>query len=207
LLRYSDSDLRQALDKLPRDHRVGFAAACAQRLLPRYVMFYAKLGNNKPNDGQVMSTSLDLLWRDLSGARLRDEEIADMIDRVLAVMPHEDTALEANEPYATDAAASVAFALQARLTGESKFAISAARRIYHALDNFVINNLFGRKSVLSNVDEEIVLAHPLIQHELARQHRDLDNLRSALNTAPSKAKVLSELRKLAEEQSSRVFIV
>ena len=56
-------------------------------------------------------------------------------------------------------------------------------------------------------DEEIVLAHPLIQRELSRQQADLDMLSSAIQGTDDKTDALSELRKRAEEQSERVFLL
>jgi uncharacterized protein YjaG (DUF416 family) len=207
VLRFDESSLVQTLDRLPNEYRTAFAAACAQRLLPRYTAFYARLRDKNQEEEQVAEKYLSFLWRELSERRLDHERIEAMIKRLLATLPDEDTTSAANEPYCTDAGAAVVFSLQSHLTGQTKFPIMAARRVYHALDNFVINNLFPNEQRIMDPDEEIVLAHPLIQRELSRQQADLDMLSSAIQGTDDKTDALSELRKRAEEQSERVFLL
>lgn len=207
MLRFNAGDLGKSLDRLSSEYRTAFAAACAQRLLPRYSAFYARLHGGRLGEEQLAETFLDLLWRDLSASQLDDGKIETMINRLLATLPDEETTLAANEPYCTDAGATVIFALQARLTSQTKFAVLAARRIYHALDNFVMNNVLADKPRISERDEEAVLAHPLIQRELARQQDDLEMLGSASLPGYDKATVLSNLRRRAEEQGEEVFIL
>jgi Protein of unknown function (DUF416) len=171
VLRFDESSLVQSLDRLPNEYRTAFAAACAQRLLPRYTAFYARLRDKNQEEEQVAEKYLIFLWRELSERRLDHERIEAMIKRLLATLPDEDTTSAANEPYCTDAGAAVVFSLQSHLTGQTKFAIMAARRVYHALDNFVINNLFPNEQRIMDPDEDVVLAHPLIQREFEATSR------------------------------------
>ena len=75
---------------------------------------------------------------------------------------------------AEDAAAALTYALRCRGTGAAEEAAWAARRGYEAIDHYVIN--LEAKPVKGDPSEEQVLAHPLIQQELARQKRDIDEL-------------------------------
>jgi hypothetical protein len=72
------------------------------------------------------------------------------------------------------AATALCYALRCRKTGEPQEAAWAARHLYEVLDDFVIN----REHIDTNQPgrENRVLAHPLIQAELARQRRDLEEL-------------------------------
>ena len=82
---------------------------------------------------------------------------------------------------AEDAGAAVAYALRCRQNGRGQEAAWSARRAYEALDRYVIN----REDIDVNVPgaETQVLAHPLVQAELTRQLRDLQDLATGPDTA------------------------
>jgi hypothetical protein len=109
VLRFDESNLVQSLDRLPNEYRTAYAAACAQRLLPRYTAFYARLRDKYQEEEQVAEKYLSFLWRKLSERRLDHERIEAMIKRLLATLPDEDTTPAAKEPYCTDAGAAVVF--------------------------------------------------------------------------------------------------
>jgi hypothetical protein len=75
---------------------------------------------------------------------------------------------------AEDAGAAVAYAMRCRQSGQAQDAAWSARRAYEALDHYVIN----RENIDTNKPgaEERVLGHPVVQAELARQRRDLDEV-------------------------------
>jgi hypothetical protein len=106
------------------------------------------------------------------------DELAVRIEELKALVPSdEDDSWTDMSPYAQNTIAAVVYALESRLTGQPQAAAWAARQTYEALDYFVTNS--------ENVDlnapgvEESVLRHPLVQLELARQQRDLSDLRNA----------------------------
>src|SRR5262249_15111322 len=78
---------------------------------------------------------------------------------------------------ANDAASAVVYALRCWKTGSAQDAAWAARRAYEALDTAVIE----RSGADMNAPgaEASVLSDPLIQAELARQMRDVEELRVA----------------------------
>jgi hypothetical protein len=114
----------------------------------------------------------------------------------MALIPQEDEGPWINEQaYAEDAASAVTYALRARNTGESQDAAYAARVAYEALDHHVTNRL-------GIEDDENVLAHPVVQTELARQHRDLNELLGA-NSDPTT--LLARLRYRASTEAATFF--
>jgi hypothetical protein len=71
----------------------------------------------------------------------------------------------------------LAYALRCRRNGVVQEAIWAARRACDALDEYIMNH----DNIDTNVSggEECILNHPLMQKELSRQARDLEELHEA----------------------------
>ncbi len=112
---------------------------------------------------------------DLNGNPIPGKEIEAKIDACMQLIPQEDLRQwENGQTYAENAATSVVYALRCRQTGKSEEALWAARRAYETLDTFVINT----EDIDTNIPgvEARMLSHPLIQAELGRQQRDLDEL-------------------------------
>jgi Protein of unknown function (DUF416) len=129
---------------------------------------------NRGNAQQLVSI-LNRLWEDAQGAPMTNTEVAAAVDACTALVPREDEAPWVEEQAAAeDGAAAVAYALRCRQSGEAKESAWAGRRAYEALDHFVIN----QEGIDTNPPgaEQRVLSHPLVQAELARQRRDLDEL-------------------------------
>ncbi len=93
------------------------------------------------------------------------------------IPPDDDASLGTESAYAEDACVAVVYALECRRSGDSQEAMWSAERATSTLDTFVIN----RDNVNLNAlgAERRILADPLIQAELARQLRDLDELLGA----------------------------
>jgi uncharacterized protein YjaG (DUF416 family) len=198
-LRFEEAQLVRMLDRLPGDLRVVFAAACAERLLPAYAIFSGRAGRG---DFAALRHSLTLLWEDLDGNRLSDDEVQANIDACMDLIPQEDDGPWMPEQAAAeDAGAAVAYALRCRLRSQGQEAAWAARRAYEALDHFVVN----RENIdTSQPDAEArVLGHFAVQAELARQHRDLDEL---LGVDPKAMRLAAaRLRRRAQTEGALFF--
>jgi uncharacterized protein YjaG (DUF416 family) len=160
------------IEQLPNPLRGAFAAACAERLLPAYHKFLARSNRGDPC---ILEQILTRLWKDLSGEPMSEAETEAQIDACVELIPREDDGpWVAEQAAAEDAVAALAYALRCRRSGLAKEAAWAAGRAYEALDDYVINH----EDVDTNIAgaEARVLAHPLVQAELARQQRDLDEL-------------------------------
>jgi uncharacterized protein YjaG (DUF416 family) len=175
MLQYDEKQLAGELEQLAPAARAGFAAACAERLIPAYISFSRHRGRTDHAD---LGDALVRLWTDLTGGpTLGEAVLTELIDRCEDLVPSdEDKDWSAESAYAQNAAAAVAYALRCRAEHASQEAVWAARQAYEAIDQSVID----RDHVDVNVPhvEEIIRRHPLIQAELQRQRQDLSDLRS-----------------------------
>ena len=171
-IRYDESLLRAGLARLPRKHRAAFAAACAERLFPAYVRFAHEARRGDP---EALRTALNLLWDDLAGNPVSELTLRASAEKCLALVPREDEEpWVESQPSADDAAAALVYAIQSMVTDGTQEAAWSARRAYDALDRVVMDGEPG--IVVTELVAQRVLEHPLVQAELLRQRRDLDDL-------------------------------
>jgi hypothetical protein len=112
---------------------------------------------------------------------MSEQEVATMIDRATELLPGED-----HRPWvleqgaAEDAVSAVLYSLRSRQSGLPEEAGWAAAVACDALDDFVIN----RDDIDTNVpgSEARLVADPLMQAELTRQQRDLEQLLQGMTT-------------------------
>jgi uncharacterized protein YjaG (DUF416 family) len=160
------------IEQLSQRDRTAFAAAIAERMLAAYAKFSNRTGKGNPSQ---LRDTLSRLWSDLEGNALSEAEVDRLINASDELIPGEDDRPWVPEqPAAEDAASAVIYALRSRRSGLAQEAAWAATRACDALDDFVVNH----EDIDTNVPESMsrVLAHPLIQAELARQQRDLEEL-------------------------------
>lgn len=199
VLHFNEVRLKEQLDDLATPARAALAAACAERLRPAYLAFVQKTGRGDPT---AFESILHGLWSDLHGESMSDAELASRIELCMTLIPQEDSGPWVVEQiYAEDAGAALAYALRCRLTAQSQEAAWAARRAYEAVHHWVVH----RESVDLNVPgaEARVLAHHLVQAELARQRTDLEDLR-ACPPDPLQP-VIAQVRARATIDSKHVF--
>src|SRR5260221_8376497 len=167
MLHYDESALVRDLARVSVKLRVGFAASCAERLYPAYAEFcrLSRRGNRA-----ALAEVLDQVWQHLLGDEMSIEQIGLALRRCMALIPGEDDEPWIDEQaYADDAASAIAYTLRALEDGESQEAAWAARRAYEAADHHVSHRL-GIEG------ESQVLSHPIVQAELSRQRRNLEEL-------------------------------
>jgi uncharacterized protein YjaG (DUF416 family) len=193
--------LRRRLDQLDPAGRAAFAAACAERLLPAYRRFHEQTGRGEP---QALAVALATLWRQLAGQEVPAAELERQARRAVALLdePAEGEWSELS-PYAEDAVAAVAYALQCYLQGESQQAFWAAYCVYRTLDTFIDD----RDHLDPNAPgvAERIAADPLIQAELARQAEDLADLAATRDQPAERAALLPQLRDRAVRHGARLF--
>jgi len=199
MLNFDEKKLVADLQRLSPALRVAFAAACAERQMPAYRSFANKHRVENPD---TLDRALDDAW--LSPSK-RGMEPQRQLDESMALIPQEDAVKpwtrEAN--YAQDASISVAYALRARITGEAQEAAWSARHAWESLYQFVID----REGLDINQPSDMarVLSHPLVQAELLRQRRDLDDLLSV--SGENLQQVITRLRDRAKGESETFFTV
>ena len=171
-LRFNEVELTEKIEQLPTRLRTAFAAACAERLTVAYARFSALTGRGNL---AAFKTILARLWSDLIGTEMSHAEVEEQIKSCMKLIPHEDEGPWVFEQAAAeDATAALAYVLRCRRGGQAREASWAARRAYEALDHFVRNQ--GQIDTSAAGAEARVLANPLVQCELARQERDIDEL-------------------------------
>jgi uncharacterized protein YjaG (DUF416 family) len=126
LLQYDEAAILQHLNQLPARFRVLFALLVVMRILPTYRRFHEKTGRGDP---VVLEGVAERLWSDIAGAEVSNEELQAMANMIIGLVPTEDDGWdEETQPYAEDAAAALAYAVRARLSGSAQDASWAARR-------------------------------------------------------------------------------
>lgn len=176
-LSFNELELVRKLELIPSRLRAAFASACAERQLVAYAKRMAQMGKSDPD---VLGAILARLWNDLAGESMSDGEIQQRIDCCMKLVPHEDDVTWAAEHQAVaeDATSAVAYALRCRRNGQAQEAAWAARTAYEALDYVVISR--GKINTNLAGAEDRVLSNSLVQAELVRQERDLDELHHGL---------------------------
>ena len=177
VLRFSRTQLTRKLDRLPLPLCVIFAAACAERLLPGYIIFSDLTGQGDPD---AIKRALARLWEDVGGSPMTEDEVRANISTCMDLIPpDDDVSLGAESDYAENASAAVVYALTCLQKGDSQQAAWSADQAYEALGHFVINRDNVNLNALGALSR--IVANPLIQAELARQYRDLDELLGAVD--------------------------
>jgi uncharacterized protein YjaG (DUF416 family) len=193
MLRYDEAELVRSLTRVSVKLRVAFAAVCAERLFPAYQQFCKRASRGDPT---ALAAILDRIWDHLLGTEMTVEQMRAELDLCMRLIPGEDDEPWVEEqPYADDAASAVAYTLRSLQSGEPSQAALAARRAYEAADHYVMHQL--------RIEGDLaVLAHPIVQAELARQRRDLDELRWA---GQEPEKLIAQLRDRAKHEASIFF--
>jgi hypothetical protein len=176
---FHERRLIRALKSLPNSHKTAFAAACAERQMTSYRVFAMEQGREFPDP---IERALAELWSDLlgeHGSEVREEQI----DALIGFIPQDVAQEEWTQAFnnAQNAGIATAYALRTRIRDDVQQAAWAARIAYEALDDFIVNS--GNIDTNKPGAENRVLAHPLVQAELARQDRDLDDLRDHADSA------------------------
>ena len=179
-LTFDEGQLANRLRELDKWQASVFAAACAQRLLPLYRRFYLE-GFSQEGFSEVhadvVSHSLDLLWRDLARTTLSSRHLKRLIAQCTEqVPPDEDVRASRAQSLAQYSVIAVVYALTHRLNGEVQEAVWAARQANEAIFFHVVNQY----DIDLNVPgaSERVDADPTTQAELRRQAADLELLAS-----------------------------
>ena len=177
LLRFDKAQLLAKIGQLSEHDRTVFAAAIAERMLGAYAKYSNRTGRGSL--GQLRGI-LAWLWADLAGIPMSGQEVAAMIDRATELLPGEDHRPWVQQGAAEDAVSAVLYSLRSRQSGLPEEAGWAATVACDALDDFLIN----RDDIDTNVpgSEARLVSDPLMQAELTRQQRDLEQLLQGMTT-------------------------
>ncbi len=179
--------------------RLAFAAACAERIFPFYLR-YRNLKNLDIDFGMdPYISALDYIWICVGEMDFEEHKARQLLMVCEDVLPNEDEAWGTGCPYADDATAAVLYCLRFMLSGDQQEAIWAANRAYEVADNFVVNRT--DHNIISRANELEILHHPIIQNELSRQLRDLQELHFSSTEINAFQSLCHNLRQRAKKEA------
>lgn len=174
MLSFDRHSLTQKLATLGLRHKVAFAGACCERMLPSYKAFANEAGWG---DFTRLRSAVDRVWELVDGVALEFEELTELISSCRLVVPDLD---EITVPLATwgqDAASTVIHTLFCARDVSDEQAALAATMCHQAVDAFVQihENLDPNDPLL----EQRINEHPLMKRELNAQADVLSLLRTS----------------------------
>ena len=192
-MRYDRDELTVRLARLPRRLRVAFAAACAEREIQNYDRYLP----GQVSEANVLKLTLQKVWEDAEGSAVSPRELTSLRDRCQSII--DDNDLDNTAPLPFDAAASVVCAVSARLTDDPNEAVWAAERANASVDWALTSKLKLRS--IDREQAERINAHPVVQAELRRQQRDLEDLEAAGRNERAIAEVVATVRDRARQDA------
>lgn len=186
---FDEKTLVESLNLLSKESRVAFAASSASRLVAAYENFHQRTGLGNP---ETIRVALNNVWRGVFGEKDIELQLRTNLEAVMKLVPEENNSWSPLHAYADDAVSAVAYAIRAAVTGDAQEAAWAAKRVYEAVDEYVITQ---NESFLSGKgSEQEIINDPLIQQELDRQGDDLKALLSSESSKTAPMKAWSDLK-------------
>lgn len=185
------NNLENKLEKLTALHRLAFAAAMCERLLPNYNAF-----SNMENwgDRSILRAALDEVWEILQGKQ-KDTEKLDRLREACDsnnVIPDDDFSGSYYGLEAQEAALAICELLDASLDPTPQQIVKIAKRVRDTIESFVVQRDESLKASLklgpypdySEKYLKAVASHPLAVREMAKQNQDLQKLRESDRLSP-----------------------
>lgn len=200
MLPYFDEKIRlEELSALPKEARIAFAAACAQRLTSG--VEWAKAGGLAYQ--RLLRRGLAVTWDAAEGVAQSTTTVASLLAECDALLKDEDEgAWSTMRVFSEHAITAVRYALSMILSGSAQEALWAARQNLDALDYYVSDSK-GLES-WSELDEKQIAASSLVQREVGRQQRDISEL-TAVASRSNLRMAVKDLRRRAEEEAATLF--
>lgn len=164
LVTYDETDLAMRLSALSAPARTAFAGACSCRIATAAAL--------RGSDMHLAFQAIDLI-RDFSAGR-PIAKLDELEAELIASIEGEDDAPGFDASIVEDALAAASYALRCAADGDPMNAAWAARRAYEAVDRYA--GLRQNETAFTDQVEAAILSHPLVQSELQRQRRDVDDL-------------------------------
>jgi uncharacterized protein YjaG (DUF416 family) len=175
MVAFDEQSVKERLEEIGPRWRLLFAVSCAERLFPVYKLFSERTQQGAPNR---LRSTLDQLWE--SARREETSREQPFLNEYEALIPGDDVERSKRtllDPLAEDAVATLAYACQCQVTGETGDAVWAARRGYEAVD-YVAHGLEDMDYDTPEA-QAAILQKDYVQAELQRQLRDIGELERA----------------------------
>lgn len=106
--------------------------------------------------------------------------------------------------FAENAAAAIAYGLEAIVSANSSDLAFAGQRAYDTVDRFV---MLQERDLGAEWTETQILAHPIIQRELQRQLNDMTTLEGLNSAIKQDTAKLTKLRETAQHEARSIFLL
>ena len=164
--------------------------------MPNYIRFSKRSGLGNPT---VLKEALDSIWQDVQGRPLTKAELETILDRCEPLIPTDEEDTTEDAAYAEDAATSIAYAIEARLTDDAQKAAWAARRAFEAVDYFIMCQIGS--TTIEPEHLRFALSQPIVQAKLRRQQAVLEELQLASAEKSLWPSAISKLRDRARRDA------
>ncbi|HBK56301.1 MAG TPA: hypothetical protein DDZ76_08485 [Xanthomonadales bacterium] len=189
---FDPGQLRKKLHALPDWKRVTFMAACCERMLPNYVSFSSE---TYFGDAQTLKQALSEVWRWIETNHLPDD-IDSLVRECDRQAPDTADFSSIYTSAALDAANSIAMTLEAMSDATEDRAIEVASIARDTVDLFV--QQWSDLDPNSPGLEKLIIEAPLMQVELRRQRRCLEQLKELPD---ERDQVVTEIRASFSDRS------
>ena len=189
---FDDNSLRKRLARLSPSARLAFAAACGERLLPNYRAFVKSASWGDP---ALLREALDYVWSSINAGTVDRNRVQELLSGCERAVPDSESFSSDWTSAAIDAGTAVIEALEALLDGSMEHIVNTAIFCRDTVDMFI--QIRDRLDFNSDPNfESKISENPLMQQELARQARVLDELdgRPSLD-----ASFVDQLKKISQD--------
>lgn len=185
---YEFDALEKEIEELPSLHKIAFAAACCERLLPNYNTFSRAENWGNPS---VLRTALDEVWQILRAQPVDAVEIRRLREACEGEIPDSDelrSGMMSHEAEAQEAAIAICHTLDACLDPTSQCILKVAKCVTNTIDFFLdfmgelYDSSWDEKSTKEQTEE--ISCHPLALREMAKQSEDLQRLKEVKTLEP-----------------------
>jgi len=174
--------IESSLDALGRFQKIAFAAACCERMLPNYQVFYEAEHWGNP---AVLREAIDLVWLYIASDEHQNDELRKLSKEFDKLIPDSEDFVSLHTSAATAAALAILETVKCCINKDICEAIDVADYSYDSIDLYL--QFSGQVDIPKKVSamkfrkiiEPVLVNHPLIQQELERQKCDLDLLASS----------------------------
>lgn len=167
---FSEKRTLEALCKLEPHQQIAFGASCCERMLPNYETFAREVGWR---DARPLRNALDVAWDACASQYLPEAVLRELLSRCDDCAPDSADFTSLYTSSAQDAVFAICSLLDFLLEGDVNRIVSIPRFSTDSVDLIV-----QEREAMDPRDplrESRILGHPLMQQELARQQRDLED--------------------------------
>jgi uncharacterized protein len=170
----------EALRNLSKEHKLVFAIACSERLLPFYQRFYE---TEKWGNLLELKKIVDIIWGEILDHTLPTSQINNLIEQCANICPDTE---EFSSPWAAPAMSvcvSIISTLECQLDGSTTKASESGAQALEAIYSYLYTKLDPESGfhAANQTFEKKLIESPMIKAEIEKQEQDLQ----LLNLTPS----------------------